>query len=94
MGLARAYKQRKAKLCEVVRMLLLADIIEIGHRDAAWRALHDSASGKADFPDYLIGAIKRDKCADITLTFDRSVANGNRAFRSYPSSIALTRARI
>lgn len=79
--LARAYRQKKTKLCEVIRTLLLADSLEIGHRDAVWRALRDFESGRADFSDYLIGEINRECGTDATLTFDRSAAITNRLFR-------------
>ena len=79
--LARAYKQKKAKLREVVRMLLLADFIEIGNRDAAWKALRDFEAGNADFSDYLIAAVNREEGANVTLTFDRCAASENRLFR-------------
>ena len=79
--LARAYKQKKAKLSEVIRTLLLAEFIEIEHRDAVWKALRDFESGQADFSDYLIARINQACGASITLTFDRAAAAEHSLFR-------------
>lgn len=68
--LMRCYKQKKEKIIEVVKTLLLADSIEIDSRDAVWKALREFESGEADFSDYLIAHINREDGAFPTLTFD------------------------
>ena len=72
--LMRCYKQKKEKIVEVVKTLLLAESIEIDSRDAVWKALREFESGEADFSDYLIVHINRERGASLTLTFDHKVA--------------------
>jgi predicted nucleic-acid-binding protein len=79
--LERAYGQKKAKLSKVIRTLLLAEFIEVEHRDAVWKALRDFASGKADFSDYLIARINQVCGSSVTLTFDRAAAASPGMFR-------------
>ena len=74
--LKRAYKQQKPKLLEVVRMLLLADWLEIMHRDAAWRAFGEYESGVADFSDYFIAQMNAEAGAKKTVTFDTAALSG------------------
>lgn len=78
--LLRSYKQEKTAVQQVIRTLLLADTIEIEHRDAVWRALRDYETGDADFSDYLIAHVNQERGASITLTLDRSAAQ-HRLFR-------------
>ena len=70
----RAYKQKKAKLLEIVRLLLESESIEIEHRDSVWRALRNYEFGEADFSDYLLADINRTLGADTTVTFDAHAA--------------------
>ena len=70
----RAYKQKKAKLLEIVRLLLESENIEIEHRDSVWRALRSFEYGEADFSDYLLADINRTLGADTTVTFDAHAA--------------------
>jgi predicted nucleic-acid-binding protein len=76
----RAYKQKKDKVQEVIRTLLLADNIEMQQRDAVWKALREFEQGTADFSDYLICYLNQACGASFTLTFDRS-ASQQRLFR-------------
>jgi len=78
--LLRCYKQQKVKIQEVVRTLLLAENIELQHRDAVWKALREFELGDADFSDYLVAYINQECGASATLTFDR-FASQNRLFR-------------
>ncbi len=78
--LLRCYKQPKVKIQEVVRTLLLAENIELQHRDSVWRALREFELGDADFSDYLVAFVNQECGASVTLTFDRSAAQ-NRLFR-------------
>lgn len=72
--LMRCYKQKKEKIIEVVKTLLLADSLEIDSRDAVWKALREFECGEADFSDYLIAHIHREHGASLTLTFDHKAA--------------------
>lgn len=78
--LMRSYKQKKDKIAEVVRTLLLADHIEVEHRDSVWRSLREFEQGAADFSDYLIAHINQECGSSVTLTFDRTAA-AHRLFR-------------
>lgn len=78
--LLRAYKQKKDKVRDVVRTLLLADNIEIQYRDSVWKALREYEHGTADFSDCLICQLNQAYGASYTLTFDRSAAQ-QRLFR-------------
>ena len=79
--LLRSYKQKKEKVQEVIRTLLLADNIEMQHRDSVWKALREFEQGSADFSDFLIAHINQECGATFTLTFDRS-ASQHRLFRT------------
>ena len=79
--LLRAYKQKKAKVQEVIRTLLLTDNIEMQHRDSVWKALREFEQGSADFSDFLIAHVNQECGASVTLTFDRS-ASHYRLFRT------------
>lgn len=70
----RAYKQKKAKIVEIVRLLLETESVSLEHRDAVWRALRQYESGKADFPDCLIAEINKELGAATTVTFDVAAA--------------------
>lgn len=72
--LMRCYKQKKDKIIEVLRTLLVADSIEIDSRDAVWKALRAFESGEADFSDYLIAHLHHEQGASATLTFDHHAA--------------------
>ncbi len=79
--LLRSYKQKRQKVQEVIRTLLLADNIEMQHRDSVWKALREFEQGAADFSDYLIAHINQECGAAFTLTLDRS-ASQHRLFRT------------
>ena len=67
-----SYGVAKAKLTEILELLLSMPLFEIQERDAVAAAIRRFAhGGRADFPDYLIGELgHRAGCAS-TLTFDR-----------------------
>ena len=73
--LARAYKQPKSKLLEVIRIIFETDVFELKHRSEVWRAYVAYAKGKADFSDYLIDEIGRSAGADKTVTFDEACSD-------------------
>ena len=73
--LARCYKQKKEKIAEVIKTLLLADHIELESREAVWKALRAFETGGADFSDYLIAHLHQEHGAPFTLTFDHHAAS-------------------
>ena len=78
--LARAYKQPRAKLIEIVKQLLFTDCLEVEHRDEVWGAIADFEEGQADFADYLIGRICREVGVKFTYTFDEKALKNKLLF--------------
>ena len=78
--LARAYRQSKKTLLQVIRGILEAEVFEVENRDCSWRAYFDFDEGEADYSDYLIGEICKSKGAAATMTFD-SRASKHRLFK-------------
>jgi len=66
-----AYKVSKADVEMTIDRLLNTSQFEIGDRDLVRRANDAYRSGRADFADYLIGALAHDAGCDLTATFDR-----------------------
>ena len=69
--LREAYDQTKSSLLSTLDLLLSTRQFEIGEKDLVRDAVEAFRTGRADFADYLIGAMsRRDGCAE-TVTFDR-----------------------
>ena len=69
--LREAYGQTRASLITTLDLILATRQFEIGHKDAVRDAVEAFRAGRADFADYLIGAMgRRDGCEE-TVTFDR-----------------------
>ena len=66
-----AYKITKDDLLMTIDRLLQTNQFEIGDREHVRKAMHAYRGGKADFADYLIGALAHDAGCDVTATFDR-----------------------
>ena len=75
-----AYKISKADVVMTIERLLNTRQLELGDRDHVQQALGAYRSGRADFADYLIGALARDAGCDVTATFDRRL-RADRAFQ-------------
>ena len=54
----------------MIRSVLSTDVFEIENREAAWRAYYDYDEGGADFSDYYIAEINRERGASHTVSFD------------------------
>jgi predicted nucleic-acid-binding protein len=69
--LREAYDRTKPDLLSTLDLLLSTRQFEIGDKDLVRDAVEAYRAGRADFADYLIGAMsRRDGCAE-TVTFDR-----------------------
>ena len=79
--LKKRYRQPKDRLLLVVKSILEADVLEVEHRDCAWRAYYDFDEGPADFSDYYIAQINKEQGVRFTVTFDEN-AQSHRLFRS------------
>ena len=66
-----AYDVSKADLIETLDRLLATTQFVIGSKDVVRRALAQYRAGRADFADYVIGALGRDAGCEATVTFDR-----------------------
>lgn len=75
-----AYKVSKADLLMTLEKLLNTNQFEIGDRDHVHHAVGAYRTGRADFADYLIGALARDAGCDVTASFDRRL-RGDTAFQ-------------
>jgi predicted nucleic-acid-binding protein len=75
-----AYKVSKADVVMTLEKLLTTRQFTIGDRDHVRHALNAYRAGRADFADYLIGALSRDAGCDVTATFDRRLRD-NSAFQ-------------
>jgi predicted nucleic-acid-binding protein len=58
---------------------------QVDDRDSVDAALEAWRTGRADFADYLIGVLARERGARTTLTFDKSAAKGGGALTLLPT---------
>lgn len=68
--LKTAYKLSRNEIIDVLEKILKADAFDFENREAAWSALQQMNSGKADFSDYLINQINQQAGCTETVTFD------------------------
>jgi len=69
--LREAYGQTRASLITTLDLILATRQFEIGHKDAVRDAVEAFRAGRADFADYLLGAMSRRDGCEETVTFDR-----------------------
>ncbi len=72
--LGRHYRQEKAKIIEIIVLLLGREELVFEGRSALMTALNWYERGKADFADYLIAASNAEAGASPTYTFDQNAA--------------------
>ncbi len=68
--LSSAYRYHRGEIVVAIEKLLQVRELEIQFVDEAWEALHLFRDQPADFSDYYLAAIKREKGCRTTLTFD------------------------
>jgi predicted nucleic-acid-binding protein len=73
-----AYEVSKADLLLTLDRLLATTQFSIGHKDLVRRAVEAYRSGRADFADYVIGAMNHEAGCPLTATFDRRLRNDPR----------------
>jgi predicted nucleic-acid-binding protein len=71
--LRRVYKAAPADIADALRLLLDTALLEFEDTDLLRTALRAYIDGKADFADYVIGALGRRHGARTTCTFDRAL---------------------
>lgn len=74
------YKFDKQEILTTLEMMLQSPTFEFENRSGVYQALQRAKQGKADFSDYLIGAIATHVGCQETVTFDRKL-KGERGFR-------------
>jgi predicted nucleic-acid-binding protein len=72
--LRKAYDHSKPELLSILDQVCSHATIIVDDRDAVETAVDMWRTGKADFADYLIAALARERGARTTMTFDRTAA--------------------
>jgi predicted nucleic-acid-binding protein len=70
-----AYDVSKADLLRTLDRLVATAQFVIGDKDVVRAAIAAYRAGKADFADYVIGAIHQQAGCEVTVTFDRRLRN-------------------
>lgn len=68
-----AYQYTKDDIIKTLEAMLSCENFEFENRSAFYQALQRTKQGRADFSDYLIGAISIQSGASNTMTFDRKL---------------------
>ena len=71
------YKYSKQEIIETLKAMLSCPTFEFENRSAFYQAVQRTKQGKADFSDYLIGAMARQAGSSYTVTFDDKLRNEN-----------------
>ena len=76
--LRRSYAVERHAIAEILSRLLSLDRIEVEHEECAIRAVSDFAEGTADFSDYYLARVNKEKHhAATTVTFDKNAAQSD-----------------
>ena len=69
----KPYKYSQSEILKVIELLLQSSKLEFANRTVIYQALKLNRAGKADFADYLIGAVNHYQECELTVTFDRKL---------------------
>jgi predicted nucleic-acid-binding protein len=69
----KPYNFSKEEIGNTIEMMLQCAVFEWENRSVIYQGLQRFKQGKADFSDYLIGAISQQSGCTITVTFDRKL---------------------
>ncbi|MEK0083077.1 PIN domain-containing protein [Benzoatithermus flavus] len=72
--LQRSKRLSRAKVAELIELLLCARALHIHEQDAVEEALRTYRASRTDFPDCLIGVLNRRAGCATTYSFDRRAA--------------------
>lgn len=75
-----SYRFQKEEIVNVLEAMLHSAAFEFENRSTVAQALHRYKQGKADFSDYLIGAVSRQAGCTETASFDGKL-KGEKGFR-------------
>jgi predicted nucleic-acid-binding protein len=76
----KPYEFSRAEIGKTIEMMLQCPVFELENSSLVYQALHRFQQEKADFSDYLIGAIAQQLGCSKTVTFDRKLAD-NKGFK-------------
>ncbi|AKG20353.1 PIN domain-containing protein [Calothrix sp. 336/3] len=76
----KPYEFSRSEIGKTIEMMLQCPVFELENSSVVYQALHRFQQGKADFSDYLIGAIAQQLGCSKTVTFDRNLAD-NKGFK-------------
>ena len=76
------YKFSKDEIINTLEAMLNSSVFEFENPSAVYQAIERTKQGRADFSDYLIGAIARQKGCTETITFDKKL-KGERGFNCF-----------
>jgi predicted nucleic-acid-binding protein len=76
---AKPYQFSKEEISNTIEMMLQCAVFELENRSVVYQALQRFKQGRADFSDYLIGAIAQQSGCSTTATFDRKL-RGDKGF--------------
>ena len=76
------YKFAKEEILSTLEMMRQSPAFEFENCSAVYQALQRAKQGRADFSDYLIGAIATYASCQETVSFDRKL-KGERGFRCF-----------
>ena len=69
----KPYKYSQSEILRIIELMLQSSKLEFANRTIIYQALKLNRIGKADFADYLIGAVNHHHECDITVTFDQKL---------------------
>ena len=69
----KCYKYSQTEILQTLELILQSSKFEFTNRTVIDRAIKLNKLGKADFADYLIGAVNHDRECSETVTFDRKL---------------------
>jgi predicted nucleic-acid-binding protein len=71
----KPYQFSREEISNTIDLILQCSTFELENRSVVYQALQRFKQGKADFSDYLIGAIAQHLGCSSTATFDRKLKN-------------------
>jgi predicted nucleic-acid-binding protein len=69
----KPYQFSKEEISQTLEMMLQCSVFELENRSVVYQALNRFQKGRADFSDYLIGAVAQQSGCDITITLDQKL---------------------
>ncbi len=76
------YKFGREEILSALEMMLQSPAFQFENRSAVYQALQRAKQGRADFSDYLIGAIAQQAGCQETVSFDRKL-QGERGLKCF-----------